>query len=64
MVSKKAIETKQLKNYDIMDVNAQAVDSVIEQVFFEFTVIPTVQKFIHWAINSVFVLGDWRADSA
>ena len=61
---KKSSETKQLKNYDIMDVNAQAVDSVIEQVDFLIHG-HTHRPEIHSLGNKQrFVLGDWRADSA
>ena len=61
---KKSSETKQLKNYDIMDVNAQAVDSVIEQVDFLIHG-HTHRPEIHLLGNKQrIVLGDWQADSA
>ena len=61
---KKSSETKQLKNYDIMDVNAQAVDSVIEQVDFLIHG-HTHRPEIHLLGNKQrIVLGDWRTDAA
>ena len=61
---KKSSETKQLKSYDIMDVNAQAVESVIEQVDFLIHG-HTHRPEIHQVQNKQrIVLGDWRADSA
>ena len=61
---KKSSETKQLKSYDIMDVNAQAVESVIEQVDFLIHG-HTHRPEIHQLQNKQrIVLGDWRADAA
>ena len=61
---KKSSETKQLKSYDIMDVNAQAVESVIEQVDYLIHG-HTHRPEIHHILNKQrIVLGDWRADSA
>jgi UDP-2,3-diacylglucosamine hydrolase len=61
---KKSSETKQLKSYDIMDVNAQAVESVIEQVDFLIHG-HTHRPEIHQVQNKQrIVLGDWRADAA
>lgn len=61
---KKSSETKQLKSYDIMDVNAQAVESVIEQVDFLIHG-HTHRPEIHQVQNKQrIVLGDWRADTA
>ena len=61
---KKSSETKQLKSYDIMDVNAQAVESVIEQVDYLIHG-HTHRPEIHQVQNKQrIVLGDWRADTA
>lgn len=61
---KKSSETKQLKSYDIMDVNAQAVESVIEQVDYLIHG-HTHRPEIHQLQNKQrIVLGDWREDSA
>ena len=61
---KKSSETKQLKSYDIMDVNAQAVESVIEQVDYLIHG-HTHRPEIHQLQNKQrIVLGDWRADAA
>ena len=61
---KKSSETKQLKSYDIMDVNAQAVESVIEQVDYLLHG-HTHRPEIHQLQNKQrIVLGDWRADAA
>ncbi|ENX13187.1 UDP-2,3-diacylglucosamine hydrolase [Acinetobacter sp. CIP 64.2] len=61
---KKSSETKQLKSYDIMDVNAQAVESVIEHVDYLIHG-HTHRPEIHHVLNKQrIVLGDWRADSA
>ena len=61
---KKSSETKQLKSYDIMDVNAQAVESVIEHVDYLIHG-HTHRPEIHHILNKKrIVLGDWRADSA
>nr|WP_277606375.1 UDP-2,3-diacylglucosamine diphosphatase [Acinetobacter sp. NIPH 2699] len=61
---KKSSETKQLKSYDIMDVNAQAVDDAMGQVDFLIHG-HTHRPEIHPLGNKQrLVLGDWRADSA
>lgn len=61
---KKSSETKQLKSYDIMDVNAQAVQSAIEQVDYLIHG-HTHRPEIHQIQNKQrIVLGDWRTDSA
>lgn len=61
---KKSSETKQLKNYDIMDVNAQAVESVIEHVDYLIHG-HTHRPEIHQLHNKQrIVLGDWREDTA
>ncbi|MEN4983211.1 UDP-2,3-diacylglucosamine diphosphatase [Acinetobacter modestus] len=61
---KKSSETKQLKSYDIMDVNAQAVESVIEHVDYLIHG-HTHRPEIHQILNKQrIVLGDWREDSA
>ncbi|WP_340600491.1 UDP-2,3-diacylglucosamine diphosphatase [Acinetobacter sp. HZNU-JH01] len=61
---KKSSETKQLKSYDIMDVNAQAVQSAIEQVVYLIHG-HTHRPEIHQIQNKQrIVLGDWRTDSA
>ncbi|MFW2055669.1 UDP-2,3-diacylglucosamine diphosphatase [Acinetobacter haemolyticus] len=61
---KKSSETKQLKSYDIMDVNAQAVQSAIEQVDYLIHG-HTHRPEIHQIQNKQrIVLGDWRSDSA
>ena len=61
---KKSSETKQLKSYDIMDVNSQAVESVIEQVDYLIHG-HTHRPEIHQLQNKQrIVLGDWRADAA
>ncbi|MBP8006487.1 MAG: UDP-2,3-diacylglucosamine diphosphatase [Acinetobacter sp.] len=61
---KKSSETKQLKSYDIMDVNAQAVVNVMTKV--DLLVHGhTHRPNIHQLGNKQrIVLGDWRADSA
>ncbi|EEH68951.1 MULTISPECIES: UDP-2,3-diacylglucosamine diphosphatase [Acinetobacter] len=61
---KKSSETKQLKSYDIMDVNAQAVQSAIEQVDYLIhghTHRPEIHQIQK---KQRIVLGDWRTDSA
>nr|WP_167737238.1 UDP-2,3-diacylglucosamine diphosphatase [Acinetobacter haemolyticus] len=61
---KKSSETKQLKSYDIMDVNAQAVQSAIEQVDYLIhghTHRPEIYQIQN---KQRIVLGDWRTDSA
>lgn len=61
---KKSSATKQLKSYDIMDVNAQAVESVIEQVDYLIHG-HTHRPEIHQLQNKQrIVLGDWREDTA
>ncbi|WP_436869731.1 UDP-2,3-diacylglucosamine diphosphatase [Acinetobacter courvalinii] len=61
---KKSSATKQLKSYDIMDVNAQAVESVIEQVNYLIHG-HTHRPEIHQLQNKQrIVLGDWREDTA
>ncbi|QER39941.1 UDP-2,3-diacylglucosamine diphosphatase [Acinetobacter suaedae] len=61
---KKSRETKQLKSYDIMDVNTQAVKSAIEQVDYLIHG-HTHRPEIHQIQNKQrIVLGDWRMDSA
>ncbi|MFV5263157.1 UDP-2,3-diacylglucosamine diphosphatase [Acinetobacter courvalinii] len=61
---KKSSATKQLKSYDIMDVNAQAVESVIEQVDYLIHG-HTHRPEIHQLQNKQrIVLGDWREDRA
>lgn len=61
---KKSSQTKQLKSYDIMDVNAHAVESAVEQVDFLIHG-HTHRPEIHQVDNKQrIVLGDWRADSA
>lgn len=61
---KKSSETKQLKSYDIMDVNAQAVQSAIEQVDYLIHG-HTHRPEVHQIQNKQrIVLGDWRTDSA
>jgi len=61
---KKSSETKQLKNYDIMDVNLHAVENAIHQVDFLIhghTHRPEIQELIN---KKRIVLGDWREDTA
>ncbi|WP_109440539.1 UDP-2,3-diacylglucosamine diphosphatase [Acinetobacter haemolyticus] len=61
---KKSSENKQLKSYDIMDVNDHAVDDAIQHVDL---IIHghTHRPEIHQIQNKQrIVLGDWRADSA
>lgn len=61
---KKSSETKQLKNYDIMDVNLHAVENAIHQVDFLIhghTHRPEIQELIN---KKRIVLGDWRQDTA
>lgn len=61
---KKSRATKQLKSLDIMDVNAQAVDSVMAEVdvlIHGHTHRPEIHHIMH---KQRIVLGDWRADSA
>ncbi|MCH7312567.1 UDP-2,3-diacylglucosamine diphosphatase [Acinetobacter sp. ANC 4805] len=61
---KKSSETTQLKSYDIMDVNTQAVESVITPVDYLIhghTHRPDIQHVLN---KQRIVLGDWRADSA
>lgn len=61
---KKSSQTKQLKSYDIMDVNAHAVESAVEQVDFLIHG-HTHRPEIHQVDNKQrIVLGDWRTDSA
>ena len=61
---KKSSETTQLKSYDIMDVNTQAVESVITPVDYLIHG-HTHRPDIHHILNKQrIVLGDWRADSA
>jgi UDP-2,3-diacylglucosamine hydrolase len=61
---KKSSETKQMKSYDIMDVNTQAVESVITPVDYLIHG-HTHRPDIHHVLNKQrIVLGDWRADSA
>ena len=61
---KKSSETKQLKSYDIMDVNAKAVKNVITEVDYLIHG-HTHRPEIHQVLNKQrIVLGDWREDSA
>ncbi|KKW78646.1 UDP-2,3-diacylglucosamine hydrolase [Acinetobacter sp. AG1] len=61
---KKSSETKQLKSYDIMDVNEQAVENVITQVDYLIHG-HTHRPEIHQVLNKQrIVLGDWRENSA
>lgn len=61
---KKSSATKQLKSYDIMDVNAQAVEIVLEQVDYLIHG-HTHRPEIHQLQNKQrIVLGDWREDTA
>ena len=61
---KKSSETKQLKSYDIMDVNAKAVENVITEVDYLIHG-HTHRPEIHQVLNKQrIVLGDWRTDSA
>lgn len=61
---KKSSETKQMKSYDIMDVNTQAVESAVEHVDYLIHG-HTHRPEIHQTMNKQrIVLGDWRADSA
>ena len=61
---KKSSETTQLKSYDIMDVNTQAVESVITPVDYLIHG-HTHRPDIHHVLNKQrIVLGDWRGDSA
>lgn len=61
---KKSSETKQLKSYDIMDVNLYAVENAIHQVDFLIHG-HTHRPEIHEIINKKrIVLGDWREDTA
>lgn len=61
---KKSSETTQLKSYNIMDVNTQAVESVITPVDYLIHG-HTHRPDIHHVFNKQrIVLGDWRADSA
>ena len=61
---KKSSETKQLKSYDIMDVNQHAVENAIHQVDFLIHG-HTHRPEIHELINKKrIVLGDWREDTA
>ena len=61
---KKSSETKQLKSYDIMDVNAKAVENVITEVDYLIHG-HTHRPEIHQILNKQrIVLGDWREDSA
>ena len=61
---KKSSETKQLKSYDIMDVNLHAVENAIHQVDFLIHG-HTHRPEIHEVINKKrIVLGDWREDTA
>ena len=61
---KKSSETKQLKSYDIMDVNAKAVENVITEVDYLIHG-HTHRPEIHQVLNKQrIVLGDWREDSA
>ena len=61
---KKSSETTQLKSYDIMDVNTQAVESAITPVDYLIHG-HTHRPDIHHILNKQrIVLGDWRADSA
>ena len=61
---KKSSETKQLKSYDIMDVNAKAVENVITEVDYLIHG-HTHRTEIHQVLNKQrIVLGDWREDSA
>lgn len=61
---KKSSENKQLKSYDIMDVNAKAVENVITEVDYLIHG-HTHRPEIHQILNKQrIVLGDWREDSA
>ena len=61
---KKSSETKQLKSYDIMDVNAKAVENVITEVDYLIHG-HTHRPEIHQVLNKQrIVLGDWREDTA
>nr|WP_218954073.1 MULTISPECIES: UDP-2,3-diacylglucosamine diphosphatase [unclassified Acinetobacter] len=61
---KKSTETKQVKSYDIMDVNAEAVEKALEQadlLIHGHTHRPQIHD-VHG--KSRIVLGDWRAEQA
>lgn len=61
---KKSSETKQLKSYDIMDVNLHTVENAIHQVDFLIHG-HTHRPEIHEVFNKKrIVLGDWREDTA
>ena len=61
---KKSSENKQLKSYDIMDVNAKAVENVITEVDYLIHG-HTHRPEIHQVLNKQrIVLGDWRTDAA
>lgn len=61
---KKSSETKQLKSYDIMDVNLHVVENAIHQVDYLIHG-HTHRPEIHEVINKKrIVLGDWREDTA
>jgi UDP-2,3-diacylglucosamine hydrolase len=61
---KKSSETKQLKSYDIMDVNTQAVENVLNKVDYLIHG-HTHRPAIHHILSKQrIVLGDWREDSA
>ena len=64
MVSVKKSRNHTIKSYDIMDVNTQAVESVITPVDYLIHG-HTHRPDIHHVLNKQrIVLGDWRADSA
>ena len=61
---KKSTETKQVKSYEIMDVNAEAVEKALEQadlLIHGHTHRPQIHD-VHG--KSRIVLGDWRAEQA
>ena len=61
---KKSSETKQLKSYDIMDVNTQAVASVIKQVDYLIHGHTHRPEIHQYGPKQRIVLGDWREDAA
>ncbi|TVT78362.1 UDP-2,3-diacylglucosamine diphosphatase [Acinetobacter colistiniresistens] len=61
---KKSSETKQLKSYDIMDVNTQAVENVITEVDYLIHGHTHRPEIHHIHNKQRIVLGDWREDSA
>ncbi|EPG37394.1 UDP-2,3-diacylglucosamine hydrolase [Acinetobacter colistiniresistens] len=61
---KKSSETKQLKSYDIMDVNTQVVENVITEVDYLIHGHTHRPEIHHIHNKQRIVLGDWREDSA